>query len=594
MSNSETPNRRIKIACPTCSQKIDVTECEAFSHLNCPSCKQELVVPKWFHSFLLEEPEGEGGMATVYRALDIQLDREVAIKVLNREQIGTRVSSELFLHEARTAAAINHSAVVPIYSCGENEGAPYIVMQYMNGGNLEERLARADGRLPVPQVVRWMRDISDGLRYASDRGVIHHDIKPANILLDIDHNAKIGDFGLAQVMCGGDSQNYLAQGKMWLSPHYVSPEKVLNGTEGAEGDIYSLGATFYHLLTGKTPFHNPDTEELMRMRLLNDPVMPSLIRPEISEPLSHLILSMMDRNPSKRPQYPEIIGAIDSCLQMMQNGGGQPASNHSQQQTAQPKKRVMHVDEARLHGKRRRVSHLGSLLFLLFVVCIASVALLLPVYGNMRAVYNYLPILDAVYGPLPLEMNSFVPDDDDFPSFSKCVGAAEDVFSDDPEMLPLAERINAGWLLSVNALLEDSSEAVPLARTLLEQLEGAAQKSGVDVRADLFCLRVIAEKANTPPDKCYFSEEQLARCAVGRFLRSIYDTDPESFSKRTIQAHFNDLEESLHYLKPAAKDEQASWVFRLFYPELDTWRNVTAGKKSPDAPPIFTHITSNN
>ena len=109
----QTP-RRIKIACPGCGQKLDVSELTAFSRVNCPACSFELIVPKWFNNYLLEAPEGKGGMATVYRALDIALDREVAIKVFDPELASKGVSPDLFLHEARIAATINHPAVVPI------------------------------------------------------------------------------------------------------------------------------------------------------------------------------------------------------------------------------------------------------------------------------------------------------------------------------------------------------------------------------------------------------------------------------------------------------------------------------------------------
>ena len=135
--------RKIKIACPGCGQKLDVTEMPPFSHVNCPSCSFELIVPKWFSNYLLEAPEGAGGMAVVYRALDLALDREVAIKIFDPGLTARGVSPDLFLHEARIAATINHPAVVPIYSCGECDGSAYIVMQYMGGGTLESRLRKA-------------------------------------------------------------------------------------------------------------------------------------------------------------------------------------------------------------------------------------------------------------------------------------------------------------------------------------------------------------------------------------------------------------------------------------------------------------------
>ena len=142
-------NRKIKIACPGCGQKLDVTELTPFSRIACPACGLSLIVPKWFNNYLLEEPGGKGGMATVSRALDVALDREVAIKIFDPYLAARGVSPDLFLHEARIAATVNHPAVVPIFSCGEWDGSTYIVMQYMGGGTLERRLKEAGGRLPM-------------------------------------------------------------------------------------------------------------------------------------------------------------------------------------------------------------------------------------------------------------------------------------------------------------------------------------------------------------------------------------------------------------------------------------------------------------
>ena len=115
---ADSERRPVKIFCHHCQQKLDVTSLQPFSRFACPMCGNELIVPTWFDTYLLEEPVGVGGMATVYRALDIALDREVAIKILREDVLPGSELSELFLNEARTAAAINHYAVVPIYTCG--------------------------------------------------------------------------------------------------------------------------------------------------------------------------------------------------------------------------------------------------------------------------------------------------------------------------------------------------------------------------------------------------------------------------------------------------------------------------------------------
>ena len=312
------PARQLKISCHNCMQKLDVTSFPAFSRIQCPMCGTELIVPAWFDTYLLEEQGGCGGMATVYRALDPALDREVAIKILKPEISENPERAELFLHEARAAATINHFAVVPIYTCGVYEGRAYIVMQYMGGGSLDQQLKLAHGKLPVLNVVTWIRDIAEGLENARNHGIIHHDVKPGNILLDSEGKAKIGDFGIAQIIHSGKSDSVEESiqdiAKTWLSPHYVSPEKVRTGKEGFEGDIYSLGASFYHLLTGTTPFNDENVEDLLRIRLIEQPLAPHLQRTDIDLELSQLVMMMMSRSPSDRPQYKTIVSSLNRII----------------------------------------------------------------------------------------------------------------------------------------------------------------------------------------------------------------------------------------------------------------------------------------
>ena len=158
--------------------------------------------------------------------------------------------------------------------------------------------------------VKWIHDIAEGLENAGKHGVIHHDVKPANIMLDTDDNVKIGDFGLAQVV-KAEAVGTQKPVTAWVSPNYVSPERISTGTETYPGDIYSLGATFYHLVTGITPFSNPNIEELIWMRTRHNPVAPNQLRPDLAPELSSLIMKMMNRAPDMRPSYREIITTLE-------------------------------------------------------------------------------------------------------------------------------------------------------------------------------------------------------------------------------------------------------------------------------------------
>lgn len=319
-------DKRLKIFCYNCGQKLDLTDMTPFSQIDCPSCASTIIVPKWFDNYLLEELCGTGGMAVVYRGLDLALDREVAIKILNNESANDESRNKLFLHEARTVATLNHFAILPIYTCGEYEGQAYFVMQYMSGGSLDVEIANAKGKgLPTDDACKWLKDIAEGLDNAKRHGVIHHDIKPGNFMLDGDRNIKIGDFGISQAMHDKSSEELAKLAGSWGSPQYVSPEKIETGVESHLGDIYSLGATFYHILTGVTPYDNDDPKELLKAKLAKDPLDISKHNEELPTHLCELIMSMMNRTPEARPSYRDIVAELNSINKKPSRTGAKTA-----------------------------------------------------------------------------------------------------------------------------------------------------------------------------------------------------------------------------------------------------------------------------
>ena len=580
----QTP-RRIKIACPGCGQKLDVSEMPAFSRVNCPACSFELIVPKWFNNYLLEAPEGKGGMATVYRALDIALDREVAIKVFEPELASKGVSPDLFLHEARIAATINHPAVVPIYSCGECDGSAYIVMQYMGGGTLESRLHKAKGRLPVMETCRWVRDVCEGLDAARELGVIHHDVKPGNILLDLDSNAKISDFGLSQVVSGKSAPAFLDPSRMWLSPQYVSPEKVLTGEEGPEGDVYSLGASFYHLLTGEPPFQSDDMQELVSIRTTRDPVPPDLVRPDITPALSSVILDMMNRDPAARPSYKQVVTRINDALRAIMR----PAQPVSEEKPA-PKpssRKVFNVPAGRIDPAKKhsfRASHVTLLLILLFLMCGLCFLVFLPRFVDQRTLLDAAPSLKAIYGDLPAETFPFL--NDSF--YESPMLEAEFAFADfdaSPEA-----RYAAAWVSVICQMLDVAPSAVSSVADMGDHLRSAASLAGKESpRADAYCLAVLSRLDPNPPD-VYFSAEQQVRVLLGRLIRTLYDLDPETLENGRVPdrilAQFGTLRSAFRSLP------EGSWLAKLYGPRLNDWHAVLSGDSAPsdDLEPLFRRL----
>ena len=579
----QTP-RRIKIACPGCGQKLDVSEMPSFSHVNCPACSFDLIVPKWFNNYLLESPEGKGGMAVVYRALDIALDREVAIKIFDPGLAAQGVSPDLFLHEARIAATINHPAVVPIYSCGEWDGATYIVMQYMNGGTLESRLRKAKGRLPVMETCRWIRDVCEGLDAARELGIVHHDIKPANILLDLDFNAKISDFGLSQVVSGRSASAFLDPTKMWVSPQYVSPEKVLTGEEGPEGDIYSLGASFYHLLAGEPPFRADNTQELVNMRTQRDPVPPELVRPDITPALSSVILDMMNRDPAARPSYKQIVARINDALRAIMRPA-QPVSAEPQSAaTRTSPRKVFNVPAGRINPSKKhsfRASHITLLLILLFLMSGFCFLVFLPRFVDQRSLLDAAPSLKALYGDLPPESFPFL--NDSF--YNSPLFDAEMAFADFD--YPLEARYAAAWVSGICQMLDAAPSAVASAADMGDHLRSAASLAGTQPpRADAYCLAVLSRLDPNPPD-VYFSEEQQVRVLLGRLIRSLYDLDPDSLENGRIPDRilnqFGTLRTAFQSLP------EGSWLAKLFGSRLSDWQASLSGDStaSEDLEPLF-------
>ncbi|MBA3533866.1 MAG: SUMF1/EgtB/PvdO family nonheme iron enzyme [Ardenticatenales bacterium] len=210
---------------------------------------------------------GRGGMATVYRGYDPGFDREVAIKVLPREFLHDASFRERFRHEAKIIGSLEHPAIVPVYYFGEEEGQPFIVMRYMAGGSLAERLA--GGPLPLHEITRILGALAPALDEAHERGILHRDLKPGNILFDQRNAPYIADFGIAKLMEG--SQALSSTGGLIGTPAYMSPEQARGEKLDGRSDIYALGAILFEMLTGQLPYQ-ADTPMGMALRHVSDPI----------------------------------------------------------------------------------------------------------------------------------------------------------------------------------------------------------------------------------------------------------------------------------------------------------------------------------
>jgi tRNA A-37 threonylcarbamoyl transferase component Bud32 len=253
---------------------------------------------------------GRGGMGEVWRATDQTLDRPVAVKTLS-----TRLSSEelqeslpRFQREGRAAARLNHPSIATIFDAGEHDGQLFMVLELVNGEDLARVLAREPGGLPVGQVLEIGTQAADGLAVAHEAGVIHRDIKPANLMLLRRGQVKILDFGIARLE--GTASSLSATGAVLGTMAYMPPEQMLGQPISGSADVYSLGATLFHLLTGRVVFPGDDLRAVVAQHLTAQPPDPRAFRSDCPAELASYVLSMLAKEPGQRPDAEAVTDAL--------------------------------------------------------------------------------------------------------------------------------------------------------------------------------------------------------------------------------------------------------------------------------------------
>jgi len=235
--------------------------------------------------YRLRRTIGSGATARVWLAFDTVLERNVAIKMLETPIGGDSDHVERFRREARAVARIQHPHIVQVLDTGEHEGVPYIVLEYVEGETLKERIVRV-GRLTIPEAVAFTIEVARALEAAHARGVVHRDIKPQNILLDPENGAKVADFGIAR---SGQEEALTVGGRVLGTTDYVSPEQALGHEVTGQSDIYSLGVVLYESLTGAPPFRAANAVTVATMHVRHDIPDVQTQRPEVSAALAAVV-----------------------------------------------------------------------------------------------------------------------------------------------------------------------------------------------------------------------------------------------------------------------------------------------------------------
>lgn len=273
-------------------------------------------------------PLGQGGMAQVYKARDLNLQREVAVKVLRQDYIEDPAFRARFLQEARAAANLLHPNVVTVYDFGSDSERVFIIMEYVDGTDLKT-LLRRQTRLPVGPAVELMRQICAGVGYAHRAGLVHCDLKPHNVLVTPDQRAKITDFGIARALSAIQPDEH--HEVVWGSPLYFSPEQAAGKPPSPASDVYSLGVIFYEMLTGRLPFEGDDPDELTELHQTAPPRPPRLHNPNIPRAVEQIVLKVLSKEPAARYRTADQFGRVLETVVEVE-----PGSESDQPRYAEP------------------------------------------------------------------------------------------------------------------------------------------------------------------------------------------------------------------------------------------------------------------
>lgn len=264
-------------------------------------------------NFRVERIIQRGGMAQVYYGMDVKLHRPVAIKVIDTFYRENPVYARRFVEEARTVATWSHENIIRIYYADDQEGIYYFVMEYIDGSDLGSLLAELTRRgdfISHAEVIRIGRGIAAALDYAHERGVIHRDVKPSNVMVAKDGRVVLMDFGLALSLQGGSI------GEAFGTPQYIAPEQANRSADAVpQSDIYSLGVIVYELLTGTIPFDDPSAAALVVQHLLHEPPTPSEINPALNSAIDEVLLKALRKKPEER--YRNGVAFIDALEKVL-------------------------------------------------------------------------------------------------------------------------------------------------------------------------------------------------------------------------------------------------------------------------------------
>ena len=268
--------------------------------------------------YRIESLAARSGMASIFRGTDLRSGRAVAIKVPHPEMEGDPIFFDRFKREEEIGKKLDHPGVVKVLN-GEERSRRYMVLEWVDG-RLLRQILNEEKKFSQERAIRITLGLCDALNYIHSQGVVHRDLKPENIMVDKDDHVKLIDFGIA-ANSGSRRLTFAKLTQAMGTPDYISPEQVKGKRGDARSDVYALGVMFYEMLTGKMPFTGPNPFVIMNERLLNNPIPPREVNPEVSPELQEIIYRALERDPAKRYpnahefavdlEYPERVGVAD-------------------------------------------------------------------------------------------------------------------------------------------------------------------------------------------------------------------------------------------------------------------------------------------
>ncbi len=314
----EQQDRALEI-CPKCKAMLDVSACSPLTQTACPVCGSSVLVLREFQDFSLLGQIGRGGFGNVYRAFDRNLQRDLAVKLLRNEFTSQASYVERLEQEGQIMASMSHPHVVKVFSAGRENGFCHIAMELVTGGSFAQKVDR--GRQPEAAILEMGIQVASALAACAERGLLHRDIKPGNILFTSEGAAKVVDFGLSLTL----EQAQDMSGDVWGTPQYIAPEKLLREGEDVRSEIYSLGCTLYHGLAGRPPFEGQTHAATVQMQISKPPPPLVTFAPDISQATAYVINKCLEKKPANRYQsYSELMENLEYALGKCSKGSASP------------------------------------------------------------------------------------------------------------------------------------------------------------------------------------------------------------------------------------------------------------------------------